>query len=737
MAHNMTEGLLRLRSRRQCMCLMAAFFVPSFLYVLISSNQGSTIIERMISCNVTATRSYPHHSRIYDVWPDFDAQLIDHEAFKTDCVPDGKFTISGIPDLLPVWSRSENPSCRDLYDKFTAIYTIEKRIGTVKIPETFVVKVKEWLGNNMDFYQELYQQNIIHIMNMYTRETTVFNPLRDKRPVTKPRESEEDYLVRITKESAEKCDFCKYKNYTAEHEFGRIESELSFSASNIFMLDRLHAVITIKDHDPINWSYDQYMDMMRITNDWLEKAFKEEPEAMYPAIIWDLLPKSGSSQLHPHNQVFLSPNRYQGMVESWRRAAQDYHSDKNSNYFNDLITLYSALGLAVPFKSAVALASLTPRKDNEVVIIAPEANDDFFQLIYYVLRGFMDDLKKYSFSLGGGYPAMDQGNNVGRIPAFVRIITRGVMTEIRTDISALELFTNLGNYGPLKCREFYALDHLQKQTKILEKLVEIAKSGPEVDLHSVLMKETNDKTLRELWVLCVDQTLLYVHPEKIISVLENKFGQKLAEHFDIRPIRVFYQLLGRILDVPTYVPEVGKTSIITLHQFMTFFQDGEGLNKMEAIAEELRLLDRLNSGSTDTVIKAILTLREDLPAPTGIKMLCKLLTSGSRETQQSATSYFKIINREKAKRDKAMIVMVEGLEDHIAEVRAGCCGALAVIEAEESIDQLVHVSQSDSSSTVRRKAKEALYALGDAGRKAVEEAQLGSQGFQGLQMRKL
>nr|KAI8725795.1 protein FAM65B-like isoform X5 [Biomphalaria glabrata] len=123
----------------------------------------------------------------------------------------------------------------------------------------------------------------------------------------------------------------------------------------------------------------------------------------------------------------------------------------------------------------------------------------------------------------------------------------------------------------------------------------------------------------------------------------NKFGQKMAETYDIRPIRVFYQLLARVLGVPTYVPESGKTSIVTLHQFMAYFMDGESLNKLETIAEELRLLDRLSSGSTDTVLKAILTLREDLPVPTGLKMMAKLLTSGNRETQQSAASYLKII----------------------------------------------------------------------------------------------
>ncbi|XP_055881891.1 uncharacterized protein LOC106066092 isoform X2 [Biomphalaria glabrata] len=444
-ANSMTELSLRLRSKRQLFFLLAAASFLCFLYII------NIRVLVFPSFSLTCNTSFPSLHRSYDVWPDFHIKVFDHETFKQECVPHGEYTISGIPDLLPAWSRSHNSHCRELYDKFTCIYAVEKRQGTVKIPDSFVLKVKDWLGNNNELYQELYKQNIIHVTNMYTRETTVFNPLRDKRPVTKPKESEEDYLVRITRESAINCDFCKYKNYTAEHEFGRLESDLSFSASNIFMLDRLHAVITIKDHDPVNWSYEQYMDMMQLTNTWLDRAFQNEPTAKFPAIIWDLLPKSGSSQLHPHNQVFLSPTRYQGMVEAWRRAAQDYFSDQHSNYFTDLITIYSALGLAVPYKSAVALASLTPRKDNEVVIIAPEAGDDFFQLIYYVLRGFMDDLKKFSFSLGGGYPAMDKDDKVGRIPAFVRIITRGVTTEIRTDISALELFTATNvNIDPYK-----------------------------------------------------------------------------------------------------------------------------------------------------------------------------------------------------------------------------------------------------------------------------------------------
>lgn len=459
----MTEnGILRACSRRQYHVLTAASVLAVFIVYLVYSNgyvqdpiwsRSSVVTGTVNRTGRPKARSVTHiHTKGMDIWPDFSVHLLNHGGFMTTCLPQGAvLSIATLPDLMKEWAKSAEEKCKDLYDRFAAIYTVEKRYGNVKMPKSFEPKVRGWLGNKDNLFQELFHQEIIHMINTYTRETTVFNPLRDKRPVTKPKESEEDYIKRITEESKATCDFCRYKNFTAEHTFGREETKLSFTASNIFKLDTLHAVVTIKDHDPVNWGYDQYMDMMMLTMKWLKKAYATDPSSVYPAIIWDLLPKSGSSQLHPHDQVFLSPNRYQGMVETWRRAAQDYFTDFRSNYFSDLVSIYSALGLVATHRSAVALASLTPRKDNEVVIIAPEADKDFFELTYFVLRAYIDDLKKYSFSLGGGFPAMSSEAKAGRIPAFIRVITRGVATEIRTDISALELFTATNvNIDPYK-----------------------------------------------------------------------------------------------------------------------------------------------------------------------------------------------------------------------------------------------------------------------------------------------
>ena len=43
------------------------------------------------------------------------------------------------------------------------------------------------------------------------------------------------------------------------------------------------------------------------------------------------------------------------------------------------------------------------------------------------------------------------------------------------------LFQNLGNFGPLKCKEIYSLDKLQNQAEIIEKLINIARQGPNVN----------------------------------------------------------------------------------------------------------------------------------------------------------------------------------------------------------------------------------------------------------------
>jgi hypothetical protein len=56
----------------------------------------------------------------------------------------------------------------------------------------------------------------------------------------------------------------------------------------------------------------------------------------------------------------------------------------------------------------------------------------------------------------------------------------------------------------------------------------------------------------------------------------------------------------------------------------------------------VQLCDQLMSGSTDRTIKAILTLRDDLPEPTPLKVIGTLLFAHGREIQQSASELWEI-----------------------------------------------------------------------------------------------
>ena len=46
----------------------------------------------------------------------------------------------------------------------------------------------------------------------------------------------------------------------------------------------------------------------------VSKVHEAAPKYRYGNILWDLLPKSGASQVHPHIHVTVSDDRYHGKI---------------------------------------------------------------------------------------------------------------------------------------------------------------------------------------------------------------------------------------------------------------------------------------------------------------------------------------------------------------------------------------------------------------------------------------
>ncbi|ELT93088.1 hypothetical protein CAPTEDRAFT_185150 [Capitella teleta] len=301
-----------------------------------------------------------------------------------------------------------------------------------------------------------------------------------------------------------------------------------------------------------------------------------------------------------------------------------------------------------------------------------------------------------------------------------------------------KLLDNLGSFGPLKCKEIYSLDKLQKQAKIIDQLIRLALRSPNVsDLQKIMSGLSQSKGLRQFWVRCVDDAVLYVSTDKALAQLEKCFADLIAERYDISPNKVLRTLLSRILDT-TFDP-VEQSSHVTVHQFLLFFaSESSDVCLQECVlslASELWVCDRLKSGNTDITIKTLLSYEEALPPPSCVlRVIALLLLVDNVQVRTTASNYLKKIRTNPAVREKVVVCYVESLEDASADIRCSACVALKFIQAVEAVDQLVYVSQNDRSGVVKNRARDTVLSFGLEGRKALEQSDLPSHGFHGFNL---
>ncbi|XP_072025533.1 uncharacterized protein [Amphiura filiformis] len=398
-----------------------------------------------------------------------------------------KLSISTLDDYVALWKRSSNPYCRNTYEKFSSIYAVNKVSGQIVVPETFQVKLLKWLGNNEELLKEAKLQFITTVYNQYTHESSIFNPLRSKRPGLTSDEDADSYIEELSSKTEKNCDLCEYKYKTAEDTFGRIESEHSVTAANAFKYDSYHALVMFKTHHPLLFSEEQFVDFMNTAMKWFMKVHTMDKQYRFPHLMWDSLPKASASQVHPHAQISLNSIRYYGLMEHIKQAGMRYGQEHDGqNYFSHLLQVHSALGLTTTLGNASAMAYITPKKDHEIFIVSKTPNTDFFRLLYYTIRAFIDDLHLYAWSLAMFLPELEPWStpDYDDIPAIVRIITRGPPTSSRSDISGLELFgasnVNIDPFSVIqhiensvKSRSQPQSEHNLKQQKIQQQIEEL------------------------------------------------------------------------------------------------------------------------------------------------------------------------------------------------------------------------------------------------------------------------
>eukprot|EP00794_Sanderia_malayensis_P006123 gene6123-6827_t len=375
--------------------------------------------------------------------------LMNKECFNGQAPKD----VDDLSSSLHLWAQSEVPICRQLYNNLKSIYQVREKTAEITISDTFLVKVKNWLKDNEELIEATKKQTLVFVDNLYTQESVVFNPVRSRRPGASGGDDSK-ILHDIVESSKASCDFCKYKELTAMDSFGILESKHSVIVSNTFKIEKYHGMILLRQHNPSNFTMEQFLDSMQLASLWYDKVHDLVPDHEFRHLYWDVYPKASASQIHPHLHITLGNMDYYAKWNHFHTSALNYaYRNGGRNYWRRVIEAHNSLGLTVEYESAVALAYLTPQKDYTTFVICREPNLDFFKLVYFVLKAFVEDLKLYAYSSGFVFPKWDHDSteNGNELPALFSIVYRGSLAGSRSDISSFDLFGTANvNVSPYK-----------------------------------------------------------------------------------------------------------------------------------------------------------------------------------------------------------------------------------------------------------------------------------------------
>lgn len=421
------------------------------------------------NANLTAI-SFSNH-KYSDVLIASDIYKIKRSWFLNNCLSEnfGKMSLEFLPEYISKFESSTDSNCRNVARIFYSMFELEKLYSEVVLNEDFEKKVLKWLDNNPSYLQQAHRQKVIKLYNKFLHEEMIFNPLRGKRPQAPNQLSDKNYSFSLIEETKKNCDFCE-RNYiknTASDVFDRIETDLSYTAANTFKYDKWHSLVMSRNHNPLQLSEEEVIDMFKVCLKWFAKVNTLDNKATYPELIWDAMPKAGASQVHTHLQVSMGLSSYYGGMRRILDAASHYFILNQRNFFSDFILVHKALGLANKYNQTYVILNMIAVKEQEIMLIGEnnqESYDTISRLLHRIIKIFVEDFEQYSYSLGMYIPAYDKSkldlkandffprddhlvkdtelNSDKLRKIFCRIVFRTPVTSLRSDVNGLDLYTS-------------------------------------------------------------------------------------------------------------------------------------------------------------------------------------------------------------------------------------------------------------------------------------------------------
>lgn len=296
------------------------------------------------------------------------------------------------------------------------IFNVVLSKGEMYVPETFYLKVNKWFGKLDDPSMEeavvrVEEQDIVRIINKWTFEQTLFNPLRSDRPMNNkmPLKSFTTISDEL-QELPEKCDFCSPLNYTAIDLWGRIERDTCMTASNCAKYDGMHSLIIFKDHSPLKYTKDKLNDVFSVTEEWLQCANEKNDRAVFPMLTWNCRERAGASQNHGHCHLLLAEDFHYGRYEFLHNVSKQYTAaNPGNNYFLDLIAASKALGLVKTIGYVNIITNLTPGFQHDFLVIGWNFDREFRDAMDSAMKTLIQRFESLTFNVGILFPPLQDG----------------------------------------------------------------------------------------------------------------------------------------------------------------------------------------------------------------------------------------------------------------------------------------------------------------------------------------
>ena len=332
--------------------------------------------------------------------------------------------------------------------RFGRIFHLSSTVGQVIPPDA----MEDWITERFGSMDAVGAQYVIKVTNQVTMEGALFNEVRS---MWSPTPLSPEQIAEAT-EPKGGDPFCDPETLTPADTFsqdgdtpGRVRGQYCITASSLVKLDGYHGLVIFDEHDPLRLTQARLDDYLDVAWTWAELAHQEDPQARYYLVIWNCLPCAGATLVHGHLQMLLTRDVHYPKVEAWRRAAETYRQTYGEDYFNDLFEVHTDLGLGFASEGMRVMASLTPVKEGEIIIMG-DAEDyaypgafsrPFKRALFKALDTFINHMDVTAFNVAIYCPPLGETSEAWRgFPIIARLVDRGNPCEPVSDVGAMELY---------------------------------------------------------------------------------------------------------------------------------------------------------------------------------------------------------------------------------------------------------------------------------------------------------